>query len=117
MATVSAKGVIKAKKSGTAKITVKSGSKKFIVTVTVPKTKTTAITGVPESVSIKKGKTYTLKAKAVPKSSEEKFTYRSSNKKVATVSKSGKVKGVKKGTATITIKSGKISVKVTVTVK
>ena len=79
--------------------------------------KTTAITGVPESVSIKKGKTYTLKAKAVPKSSEEKFTYRSSNKKVATVSKSGKVKGVKKGTATITIKSGKISVKVTVTVK
>lgn len=117
VATVSAKGVIKAKKSGTAKITVKSGSKKFIVTVTVPKTKTTAITGVPESVSIKKGKTYTLKAKAVPKSSEEKFTYRSSNKKVATVSKSGKVKGVKKGTATITIKSGKISVKVTVTVK
>lgn len=117
VATVSAKGVIKAKKSGTAKITVKSGSKKFIVTVTVPKTKTTAITGVPESVSIKKGKTYTLKAKAVPKSSEEKFTYRSSNKKVATVSKSGKVKGVKKGTATITIKSGKVSVKVTVTVK
>ena len=117
VATVSAKGVIKAKKSGTAKITVKSGSKKFIVTVTVPKTKTTAITGVPESVSIKKGKTYTLKAKAVPKSSEEKFTYRSSNKKVATVSKSGKVKGVKKGTATITIKSGKISVKVAVTVK
>lgn len=117
VATVSAKGVIKAKKSGTAKITVKSGSKKFVVTVTVPKTKTTAITGVPSTVSVKKGKTYTLKAKVAPKSSEEKITYTSSNKKVATVSKTGKVKGVKKGTATITIKSGKVSVKVTVTVK
>ncbi|MDD6324529.1 MAG: Ig-like domain-containing protein [Lachnospiraceae bacterium] len=117
VATVSAKGVIVAKKSGTAKITVKSGNKKFVVTVTVPKTPTTAITGVPATVSVKKGKTYTLKAKAAPKGSEEKLTYTSSNKKVATVSKSGKIKGVKKGTATITVKSGKVSVKVTVTVK
>lgn len=117
VATVSAKGVIVAKKSGTAKITVKSGSKKFVVTVTVPKTPTTAITGITEAVSIKKGKTYTLKAKVAPKSSEEKLTYSSSNKKVATVTKTGKIKGVKKGTATITVKSGKVSVKVTVTVK
>ena len=117
VATVSAKGVIVAKKSGTAKITVKSGGKKFVVTVTVPKTPTTAITGVPSTVSIKKGKTYTLKAKAAPKSSEEKLTYTSSNKKVATVSKTGKIKGVKKGTATVTVKSGKVSVKVQVTVK
>lgn len=37
IATVSAKGVIKAKKPGKAKITVKSGSKKFTVTVVVKK--------------------------------------------------------------------------------
>ena len=33
------------------------------------------------------------------------------------VSKTGKIKGVKKGTATITVKSGKASVKVQVTVR
>ena len=116
VATVSSKGVITAKKAGTAKITVKSGSKKVTVTVTVPKTKTTAIT-VGEKVSLKKGKTYSLKAKVTPSNSDEKITYSTSNKKIATVSKSGKIKGVKKGTATITIKSGKVTKKVKVTVK
>ena len=116
VAAVSSKGVITAKKAGTAKITVKSGSKKVTVTVTVPKTKTTAIT-VGKKVSVKKGKTYSLKAKIVPSNSDEKITYSTSNKKIATVSKSGKIKGVKKGTATITIKSGKITKKVKVTVK
>ena len=117
VATVSKKGVITAKKSGTAKITVKSGKKKFVVTVTVPKTKTEKITGVPETISLKKGKTYTLKAKRSPKGSDEKLTYSSSNKKIATVSKNGKIKGVKKGTVTITVKSGKVTVKCKVTVK
>ena len=116
VATVSSKGVITAKKAGTAKITVKSGSKKVTVTVTVPKTKTTAIK-VGKKVSVKKGKTYSLKAKTTPSNSDEKITYKTSNKKIATVSKSGKIKGVKKGTATITIKSGKIVKKVKVTVK
>lgn len=116
VATVSSKGVITAKKAGTAKITVKSGSKKVTVTVTVPKTKTNAIT-VGEKASVKKGKTYSLKAKVVPSNSDEKITYSTSNKKIATVSKSGKIKGVKKGTATITIKSGKVTKKVKVTVK
>lgn len=116
VATVSSKGIITAKKAGTAKITVKSGSKKVTVTVTVPKTKTTAIT-VGEKASVKKGKTYSLKAKVVPSNSDEKITYSTSNKKIATVSKSGKIKGMKKGTATITIKSGKVTKKVKVTVK
>lgn len=116
VATVSSKGVITAKKAGTTKITVKSGSKKVTVKVTVPKTKTTAIK-VGEKVSVKKGKTYSLKAKTTPSNSDEKITYKTSNKKIATVSKSGKIKGVKKGTATITIKSGKIVKKVKVTVK
>ena len=116
VATVSSKGVITAKKAGTAKITVKSGSKQVTVTVTVPKTKTTAIT-VGKKVSVKKGKTYSLKAKVKPSNSDEKITYSTSNKKIATVSKSGKIKGVKKGTATITVKSGKITKKVKVTVK
>lgn len=116
VAKVTSRGVITAKKSGTAKITVKSGKKKAVLTVTVPKTATKSIS-VASAVSVKKGKTYTLKAKRTPANSEEKITYRSSNKKVATVTSSGKIKGVKKGTATITVKSGKVTKKVTVTVK
>lgn len=116
VAKVTSRGVITAKKSGTAKITVKSGKKKAVLTVTVPKTATKSIS-VASAISVKKGKTYTLKAKRTPANSEEKITYRSSNKKVATVTNSGKIKGVKKGTATITVKSGKVTKKVTVTVK
>ncbi len=86
------------------------------MTVTVPKTKTTGIT-VTKEVTVKKGKTYSLKAKVTPKNSDEKITYTSANKKVATVSKTGKIKGVKKGTTTITVKSGSQTVKVQVTVK
>lgn len=97
MATVSKKGVITAKKSGTAKIMVKSGKKKFVVTVTVPKTKTEKITGVPETISLKKGKTYTLKAKRSPKGSDEKLTYSSSNKKIATDKQERQDQGRKEG--------------------
>lgn len=47
-------------------------------------------------------KTYTIKATTNP--SGKKVTWTSSNKKVATVDKNGKVTGVKTGTATITCK-------------
>ena len=51
-------------------------------------------------------------------SSASTYTYSSSNKKVATVSKKGVVKGVKKGTATITVKTyNKKTFKLKVTVK
>ena len=116
VATVSSKGVITAKAAGTAKITVKSGSKKVVVTVAVPKTKTTAIT-VKTAVTVKKGKTIALGAKKTPANSDEKITYTSANKKIATVSSAGKIKGIKKGTTTITVKSGNITKKIKVTVK
>ena len=116
VATVSSAGVIKAKAAGTAKITVKSGNKKVVVTVTVPKTKTTAIT-VKTSVTVKKGKTIALNAKKTPANSDQKITYTSANKKIATVTSAGKIKSVKKGTTTITVKSGSVTKKVQVTVK
>lgn len=117
VATVSSKGVVAAKKAGTAKITVKAGSRKFVVTVTVPKTATTRITNVKTSLTLKKKKTYTLKPKLNPKNSDESITYSTNNKKVATVSSKGKITAKAKGTAVITVKSGKVSVKCTVTVK
>ncbi|MCD8015542.1 MAG: Ig-like domain-containing protein [Lachnospiraceae bacterium] len=119
---VSKKGVItiKGKKVGTATITVTlaSGKKKTIkVKVQKAAVKTTKITVTSKSVSIKKGKTYTLAPVLTPITSTQKITYTSSNKKVATVSSSGKITAKKEGTATITIKSGAKSVKVKVTVK
>ena len=117
VATVSSKGIIKGIKAGTTKITVKSGTKKFVVTVTVPKTTTKKITGIKSAIKLKKGKTYKLKPKKVPANSDYKISYNSSNKKVATVSSKGVITARKKGSTTITIKSGKISVKCKVTVK
>ena len=116
VATVSSKGVIKAKKAGTTKITVKSGKKKVVVTVKVTGVKTTKLFGVPAGKTVSKGKTFKIKAVATPKNTSEKIAYKSSNKKVATVTSKGVVKGLKKGTATITVQSGskKMTCKVTV---
>ena len=115
VATVDKKGKVKAAAAGIAKITVKSGSESIVYTITVPGT--TAIKGIKSSVSIKKGKRYTLKPKLSYTEKADKVTYKSSNKKIATVSKKGVIKGKKKGTATITIKSGKITKKCIVKVK
>ena len=117
VATVNAKGVITGKKAGTAKITVKSGSKKYVITVKVTKVKTAKLSGIPAKKSIKKGKTYKLKAVVTPKNSDEKVTYSSSNKKIATVTAKGVVKGKKKGTVKITVKSGSRKKTCKVTVK
>lgn len=121
--TVSKKGKLTAKKTGTATITVttKLGAKaKIKVTVQKKAVKTTKLQVMNvanKKLSLKKGKKFTLKAQVTPISSTEKITYKSSNKKVATVSKSGKITAKKKGSATITVKSGKKSVKIKLKVK
>ena len=66
-----------------------------------------------KSITITKGKTYTLKVKGTKK----KAKWSSSKKSVATVSKKGKVTGKKRGSATITAKIGKKKYKCKVTVK
>ena len=121
VATVNSKGVVTAKKKGTAYITVTSSSNKkvkavFTVTVKQP---VTAIQTAP-TLTVKKGSTVKLNTVVAPSNaSSKKLTYRSSNKKVVTVSSSGRVKGIKTGTATVTIKSadGYVTKKVRVTVK
>ena len=117
VATVSSKGVVVAKASGTAKITVKSGSKKFIVTVVVQKTPPTKISGIPAAKTLKKGKTLTLKPKLLPSGSEATVTYKSSNTKVATVTSKGKITAKKAGKATITVKAGSVTAQCVITVK
>lgn len=115
VATVDKKGKVKAVGSGIAKITVKSGTKKIVYTITVPGT--TAIKNIKSSYSVKKGKKLTLKPKLSYVATAENITYKSLKKSVATVSKNGVVTGKKKGSATITITSGKITKKCKVTVK
>lgn len=59
-----------------------------------------------KSVTLNKGKTLQIKVKITPKNvKNKKVTYKSSKKKVASVSKKGKVKGLKVGTAKITVTS------------
>lgn len=90
---------------------------KIKVTVQKGKIKTKSISGLKKKVSVNKGKTLKLTPVLSPQTSQEKISYSSSNKKVATVSSKGVITARKKGSTTITIKSGKISVKCKVTVK
>ncbi len=118
---VSSSGKITAgKKTGKATITVTMSNKTTAqVKVTVQKgtVKTKGISGLKSKVTIKKGKTVTLKPVRKPATAQEKITYSISDKKIATVTSKGVVKGIRKGKATITVRSGKIKKKVTVVIK
>ncbi len=59
----------------------------------------------------------TAQIKATVKNGKGKTTYTSSNKKIAKINSSGKITGVKKGTATITVTNNGVSEKFKVTVK
>ena len=112
IATVDKKtGKVTAKAAGKVTITAKSGSLKATYTVTV-KNPTLKLT--KTSATVKVGKTTKITAKATPSG---KITYKSSNKKIATVSSNGTVKGIKKGTAKITVTCNGVSKTFKVTVK
>ena len=109
VATVSAKGVVKA--IGVGKCTIsaisKDNSKKKAVCTINVRRPVTAIKLNKTSLKLtKKGGTATIKATITPKNAYNKnVTWSSSNKNVATVSSSGKVKAVGNGVATITVKA------------
>lgn len=107
------------KKAVAVKVLVKTaGGASRTITVTVQSNQVTTkkITGIARSLSVKRGKTITLKPARYPFTSQEKITYTSSNKKIATVDANGRVKGIKTGSAVITVKSGKAVYKTTVKV-
>lgn len=100
------------KGKATVTVTLKSGLSKKI-TVVVQKN-TVACTGISlnkSSLSLKKGKTFTLKPAIKPITCVQKIRYTSSNKKVVKVSRKGKITAIKKGTATITVTVGKKKVR------
>ena len=107
VATVSKKGVVKGKKVGTTKVTViskKNSKKKKSITIKVVKSAVKKVTLNKKRTVVGIGSTEKLKAKvtAPKKGSFKAVAWKSSNKKVATVSNKGVVKGVKEGTVKIT---------------
>ncbi|MCH5299595.1 MAG: Ig-like domain-containing protein, partial [Ruminococcus sp.] len=108
VAKVSKNGKITAIKKGTATITVTNNgvSKSFKITVKNPKLN-------KSKKSMKKGEKFKLTVTG----KVGKQTYTSNNKKVATVSKNGKITAKKKGNATITVKTNGMKLKCKITVK
>ncbi|MBO5372603.1 MAG: Ig-like domain-containing protein [Lachnospiraceae bacterium] len=101
---VDAKGNIQGKKTGTATITATVDGKSVTCKITV-KAAPKKITVKAGKTTLKKGKTTQIKVKKYTpaKAASYKLTFKSSNKKVATVSATGKVTAKKKGTAKITV--------------
>ena len=114
IATVTSKGKVKGVKAGTATITCTSNATGLSTTCTV----TVGYVKLDQTeVTVKKGKTVTLTATVYPSKLEDKSViWESSNTKVATVTREGKVKGVKAGTATITCTSNATGLSTTCTV-
>ena len=113
------KGTVKGKKAGTATITMKflsGATAKVKVKVQKKKVATSKITNVTKNITLKVKKSTKLTPFVTPITSKNKVTYKTSNKKIATVSSKGVIKAKKAGTATITVKSGSKTVKVKVKV-
>ena len=117
---------LKAGKTATITVQLQSGLKKsFKVKVQKKNVATKSLkvvnvsTGkkVSSKVSLKRKQTLKLATTVSPITSKEKVKYSSSNKKVVSVSSKGVIKAKKKGKATITVKSGKKTYKIKVTVK
>ena len=66
---------------------------------------------------MKKGQKQALKPVISPVTSQDKVTYISSNKKIVTVSTTGVITAKNRGSAKITLKSGKKSYVIKITVK
>ena len=118
VAKVDKKGNITALKKGMTKITItlkaKNGKKQSTwVKIKVNGTDTSKIQSYAvtneeknakkKTLKLEKGKTTALKVAIQPASARKSVSYKTSNKKIATVSGSGKIKAKKEGTAKITI--------------
>ena len=127
VATVNNFGRVTGVAPGTATITATCGSVSASTKVTVVADPTTAssassansgqvITVTPSYIVLKPGATRTLSAKASPSSASQKFTFKSGNSSIATVSPSGVITAVGTGATSITVSNGTASAMVTVIV-
>ena len=79
--------------------------------------KTKSITGLKGKLTLKRKGKLALKPVLSPITSQEKVSYMSSNSKIVAVNKRGVITGKKKGSAKITVKSGKKRKVIRVTVR
>ena len=120
IARVSQKGVVTGKARGNTIITIRLASrytKKIRVYVQKGLVKTTALKISNTRLTLKKGRSYTLRTTVAPVTSQEKVTFKSSNSKVVSVNPKGKIYAKKKGMARITVHSGNKSRVCVVTVE
>ena len=93
-------------KTGKATITIKLASgltKQIKVSVQKKAVTCSKIKNVPKTINLKKKQTYQLKPMIEPITCTDKAKYKSSNKKTAKVTKSGKITAVKKGKTKVTV--------------
>ena len=110
VATVSSKGVVTGKKKGAVTITATSKANKKVkktIRIAVKNIKPKSVVLNKKSATLAIGKTASLKATVKPAGVYAPITWKSSNTKVATVTKSGKVTAKAAGTATITATTSK----------
>lgn len=117
-ASVSKDGKVTANKAGKSTITVKTNNnKRAYCNVVVKEIKSKSVSLNKRSITIYRGKKYTLKATVKPANSTDGKSWSTSNKKYATVTSKGTITAMRKGSCTITVKtsSGKKAVcKVTI---
>lgn len=104
--TITLKGVKTSSKYVTVTIKTKSGATATSkVKVVKSKVSTSKLKLNKKNISLKKGKSISLVVTQSPISATDKLTWTSSNKKVATVNKKGKIVAKKKGSCVVTLKS------------
>lgn len=119
VASVSKKGVIKGRKPGKAKITIimKSGARATCTITVQKKAVRTKSIQVPKKINLEVKQKQTLRPVRKPVTATDKITYRSSDKKVAAVSKRGVITAKKKGRCTIRVTCNKKTKRITIKVK
>ena len=119
IATVDQDGVVCARKEGSVTITASAGKNKTMtvkIKVVDPKKPSKVSLDLKGTQKLNLGETLQLNATLTPDTAEAKFTWKSSNKKIAKV-ENGLVTPVAEGTATITVTATRGKVKKTASVK
>ena len=118
IAVVGSDGTVTAKSTGTATITASADrAASGTIEITVKKAPSKIKLASSSNKKLRQGGTFIISAKLPSGCASYHISYSSSNKKIARVSQNGKVTALRKGTATITVKTynnKKASIKVTV---
>ena len=100
--TVNKKGQVQGKKTGKAVIHAVSKSGKMkIWNITVKKAPSKIVKLNKKSITIKKGKKFTIKVTLPKNTASYRYTFKTTNKKIASVSSSGVIKAKRKGSCKI----------------